>query len=56
MLEAGIHARAVADILGHASATTTLEIYGHTTAKVVREAGDHLADALLPARDDTSAE
>lgn len=56
MLEAGIHARAVADILGHASATTTLEIYGHTTARVVREAGDHLADALLPASDDTSAE
>jgi integrase len=56
LLEAGIHARAVADILGHASATTTLEIYGHTTAKVVREAGDHLADALLPVRDDTSAE
>ncbi len=48
LLERGVHARAVADILGHASTQVTLDIYGHTTRPVVQEAAEHLASALLP--------
>lgn len=51
-LERGVHARAVADILGHASTQVTLDIYGHTTRPVVQEAAEHIAGALLPHDED----
>lgn len=45
-LEAGIHIRAVADLLGHTSITTTGNLYGHTTPHQARSAVDALALAM----------
>ncbi|ALA06673.1 integrase [Mycobacterium phage OBUpride] len=46
MLEAGIHIRAVADILGHSSVAVTGDIYGHTSDATARAAVDVLSARL----------
>ncbi|MGW4636786.1 tyrosine-type recombinase/integrase [Nocardia sp. NPDC004415] len=45
-LEAGIHIKAVADLLGHSSIAITGDLYGHTTQHQARSAVDALALAL----------
>jgi integrase len=45
-LEAGVHIRAVADLLGHSSISITGDIYGHTSDATTRAAIDGLSDAL----------
>ena len=39
-LEAGVHIRAVADLLGHSSISITGDIYGHTSDATTRAAID----------------
>jgi integrase len=50
MLEAGIHVKAVAEMLGHADASTALRIYAHATESAKRSASDALASTLERAR------
>ena len=45
-LEAGVHIKAVADLLGHSSIAVTGDIYGHTSDATTRAAIDHLSGAL----------
>lgn len=46
MLEAGVHIKAVADILGHSSIAITGDIYGHSSDDAARAAIDSLGAAL----------
>jgi integrase len=45
-LEAGVHIKAVADLLGHSSISITGDIYGHTSDATTRAAIDGLSSAL----------
>lgn len=45
-LEAGVHIKAVADLLGHSSIAITGDIYGHTSDDTARAAIEHLSGAL----------
>lgn len=45
-LEAGVHIKAVADLLGHASISITGDIYGHTSDATTRAAVDGLTSTL----------
>ncbi len=45
-LEAGVHIKAVADLLGHSSISITGDIYGHASDAATRSAVDGLSDAL----------
>lgn len=45
-LEAGVHIKAVADLLGHSSIAVTGDIYGHTSDDTARSAVDDLSKAL----------
>jgi integrase len=45
-LEAGVHIKAVADLLGHSSIAITGDIYGHTSDATTRAAVDGLSGAL----------
>jgi integrase len=45
-LEAGVHIKAVADLLGHSSIAITGDIYGHTSDDIARSAVDGLAEQL----------
>jgi integrase len=45
-LEAGVHIKAVADLLGHSSISITGDIYGHTSDNTARAAVDGLTTAL----------
>jgi integrase len=45
-LEAGVHIKAVADLLGHSSVAITGDIYGHASDAATRSAVDGLSDAL----------
>lgn len=45
-LEAGVHVRAVADLLGHSSISITGDIYGHTSDATARSAVAGLSSAL----------
>lgn len=46
-LEAGVHIKAVADLLGHSSISITGDIYGHTSDATTRAAIDRLKTAKL---------
>lgn len=45
-LEAGVHIKAVADLLGHSSIAITGDIYGHSSDETARAAIDALTSAL----------
>jgi integrase len=45
-LEAGVHIKAVADVLGCSSISITGDIYGHTSDATTRAAIDGLSGAL----------
>jgi site-specific recombinase XerD len=45
-LEHGVHIKAVADLLGHSSISTTGDTYGHTSDGAARSAVDHLGGQL----------
>lgn len=45
-LEAGVHIRAVADLLGHSSISVTGDIYAHTSDSASRSAVESLSEAL----------
>jgi integrase len=45
-LEAGVHIKAVADLLGHSSVAITGDVYGHTSDDTARAAVDGLAARL----------
>jgi integrase len=45
-LEAGVHIKAVADLLGHSSISITGDVYGHTTDDTARAAVDGWSGAL----------
>ena len=45
-LEAGVHIKAVADLLGHSSISVTGDVYGHTSDDTARAAIDGLSGAL----------
>jgi integrase len=45
-LEAGVHIKAVADLLGHSSISVTGDVYGHTSDDTARAAVDGLATTL----------
>ena len=45
-LEAGVHIKAAADLLGHASISITGDLYGHTSDDAARAAVTGLGDAL----------
>ncbi len=45
-LEAGVHIKAVADLLGHSSIAVTGDIYGHSSDATARAAIDGLAGEL----------
>ncbi len=45
-LEAGVHIKAVADLLGHSSISITGDIYGHTSDATTRAAIDGLTNEL----------
>ncbi|MDT5357832.1 MAG: hypothetical protein QOJ56_6364 [Mycobacterium sp.] len=45
-LEAGVHIKAVADLLGHSSIAITGDVYGHTSDDTARAAIDGLAGRL----------
>ena len=46
MLEAGVHIKAVADLLGHSSISITGDIYGHTSDDAAKSAIASLGEAL----------
>jgi integrase len=45
-LEAGVHIKAVADLLGHSSVAITGDVYGHTSDDTARAAVEGLSGAL----------
>lgn len=45
-LEAGVHIKAVADLLGHGSISITGDLYGHTTPEQAKGAVEALAKLL----------
>ena len=45
-LEAGVHIKAVADLLGHSSIAITGDVYGHTTDDIARAAVDGWSGVL----------
>ncbi|MBV8349697.1 MAG: tyrosine-type recombinase/integrase, partial [Mycolicibacterium sp.] len=45
-LEAGVHIKAVADLLGHASISITGDVYGHTSDDTARAAVDGWSGTL----------
>ncbi len=45
-LEAGVHIKAVADLLGHSSVAITGDIYGHTSDDTARAAVEKLSRTL----------
>lgn len=45
-LDAGVHIKAVADLLGHSSIAITGDVYGHTSEETARAAVDGLAGRL----------
>ena len=45
-LESGVHIKAAADLLGHASISITGDLYGHTSDDAARAAVNGLGDAL----------
>jgi integrase len=45
-LEAGVHIKAVADLLGHSSIAITGDVYGHTSDQTARAAIDGRAGRL----------
>jgi integrase len=45
-LEAGVHLKAVADLLGHSSIAITGDVYGHTSDDTARAAIEGLAGRL----------
>jgi len=45
-LDAGVHIKAVADLLGHSSIAITGDVYGHTSEETARAAVDGLAGLL----------
>jgi integrase len=45
-LGAGVHIRAVADLLGHSSIAITDDVYGHTSDDAAKAAVDRLAGHL----------
>jgi integrase len=45
-LEAGVHIKAVADLLGHSSIAITGDVYGHTNDDTALAAVDRLSGAL----------
>jgi integrase len=45
-LEAGVHIRAVADLLGHSSISITGDVYGHSSDDAARAAVDGLSGSL----------
>lgn len=45
-LEAGVHIKAVADLLGHSSVSITGDVYGHTSDDTARTAVDRWSGAL----------
>jgi integrase len=45
-LEAGLHIKAVADLLGHSSVAITGDVYGHTSDDAARSAIDGRAERL----------
>lgn len=45
-LEAGVHIKAVADLLGHSLVAITGDVYGHTSDSTARGAVDGLAGRL----------
>jgi integrase len=45
-LESGVHIKAAADLLGHASISITGDLYGHTSDDAARAAVNRLGDAL----------
>ncbi len=45
-LEAGVHIKAVSDLLGHSSIAITGDVYGHTSDNTARSAIDGLSSAL----------
>ena len=45
-LEAGVHIRQVADLLGHSSTSITGDVYGHGSDDGARRAVDTLAQSL----------
>jgi integrase len=45
-LESGVHIKAAADLLGHASIAITGDLYGHTSDDTARAAVDGLGTAL----------
>lgn len=46
LLEAGVSAKVVADLLGHSSVTITLSVYSHVTPTLAREGAEQLGKAL----------
>jgi integrase len=45
-LEAGVHIKAVADLLGHSSIAVTGDLYGHVEDATSRAAIEGLSDSL----------
>ncbi|WP_202802716.1 tyrosine-type recombinase/integrase [Arthrobacter sp. TB 23] len=45
-LEAGVHIKAVSDLLGHSSIAITGDVYGHTSDDTAKSAVDGLSVAL----------
>lgn len=50
MLRANVHPKVVADVLGHSSVTTTLDIYSHVDVSMQRSAIETLADTIVRRR------
>jgi hypothetical protein len=46
LLEAGVHIKAVADLLGHSSIAITGDIYGHASDAATRSAMDGLSEVF----------
>jgi site-specific recombinase XerD len=49
LLEEGIHAKTVSEMLGHTKISTTLDLYSHVTPTMQRRAADAF-DAILASR------
>jgi integrase len=46
LLERGVHPKVVSELLGHASVATTMNVYQHVDARLMRGAAAAIADAL----------
>ena len=46
MIAGGIHARTIADVLGHSSIVTTMDVYGHLMVGVQRSAMELLDEKM----------